>query len=147
MVAAKKTRFISKEKTNKQTKNNCLKELCWFHFLQKIRIKSCFPSPYNNLKNLILGPFLWHLTQKNLAQHLCGKIYCCYNVMQDIQEKPNTLICYQSQISYFGPLSVQKASVQIFHEKSFKPLCCCDIVQKIRKVPSTEFSQNLENLV
>lgn len=141
MVAAKKTRFFSKERRNKQTKNNCLKELCWFHFIQKIRITLCFPSPYNNFKNLILGPFLWHFTQKNLAQQFCGKIYCCYNVMQDIQEKPNTLIFYQSQKSYFGPLFIQKAPVQIF-SLILSSDANVTLRKQVRKLMGVKFNQH-----
>lgn len=66
------------------------------------------------------------------------------------QKSSMRLFCYRKK-THFGPVFVQIFLCKAFPGKiiwvNFKPLRCCNFTEKIRKIQSIRFSQNLNNLI
>ena len=85
------------------------------------------------------------------SQNMFYVSFTLYTVVTSCKKskKLNASICYLKKTN-FRSLFVQ-IPMQDFSKKSiwvnFQPLCCCQFMLKIRKVPCIDFSQNLKNLV
>ena len=68
-----------------------------------------------------------------------------------VREKINALTCLKTQKHSFWTPFCLNTQVQDFSKNKwwvdFNPLCLCNFMQKIRRVQSTDFPQNLKNLI
>ena len=89
------------------------------------------------------------LTQKK-KQRLFKKISSPYAALTSCK-KLDALICNKTLKTHFGHFSAQNPHYKNFLQKTiranFKPLCCCNFIQKIKTVTCTDFSKKLRRFI